>query len=41
MGEPPFCEINKFVRRAYKAVFDTEGEAEFHDIRQVLGQDFR
>ncbi|HGD3426764.1 TPA: DNA (cytosine-5-)-methyltransferase [Streptococcus agalactiae] len=36
-----FCEIDKFARKSYKAIFETEGEVEFHDIRQVTDQDFR
>ena len=30
-----FCEIDKFARKSYKAMYETEGEIEFHDIRQV------
>lgn len=30
-----FCEIDKFARRSYKAIFDTERETELHDIRTV------
>lgn len=36
-----FCEIDKFARQSYKAIYETEGEIEFHDIRQVTDQDFR
>ena len=36
-----FCEIDKFARKSYKAMYETEGEIEFHDIRQVRDQDFR
>ncbi|HFH7689493.1 TPA: DNA (cytosine-5-)-methyltransferase [Streptococcus agalactiae] len=36
-----FCEIDKFARKSYKAMYETEGEIEFHDIRQVTDQDFR
>ena len=36
-----FCEIDKFARKSYKAIYKTEGEIEFHDIRQVTDQDFR
>ena len=28
-----FCEWDKFARTAYKAMYDTEGEWECHDIR--------
>ena len=30
-----FCEIDKFARASYKAIHDTRGEIEFHDIRSV------
>ncbi len=30
-----FCEIDKFARESYKSIFQTEGEIEFHDIRDV------
>ncbi|VGW54880.1 DNA-cytosine methyltransferase [Streptococcus pyogenes] len=33
-----FCEIDKFARQSYKAIYETEGEIEFHDIRQLRGQ---
>ncbi|MGC6553887.1 DNA cytosine methyltransferase, partial [Streptococcus sp. VTCC 12905] len=36
-----FCEIDKFARKSYKAIYETEGEIEFHDIRQITDQDFR
>ena len=36
-----FCEVDPFARKSYKAIHDTEGEIEFHDIRQVTDQDFR
>ncbi|WP_138284229.1 DNA (cytosine-5-)-methyltransferase [Streptococcus anginosus] len=36
-----FCEIDKFARKSYQAIYDTEGEITFHDIRQVRDQDFR
>ena len=36
-----FCEIDKFARKSYKAMYETEGEIEFHDIRQVTDQNFR
>ena len=36
-----FCEIDKFARKSYKAMYETEGEIEFYDIRQVTDQDFR
>ena len=30
-----FCEIDKFARESYKAIHDTEGEIELHDITAV------
>lgn len=30
-----FCEIDKFAKKSYKAIFDTEGEKEFGDITKV------
>lgn len=36
-----YCEIDKFARKSYQAIYDTEGEIELHDIRQVTDQEFR
>ena len=36
-----FCEIDKYARQSYKAIYDTEGEEEWHDITQVSNNDFR
>ncbi|WP_195978658.1 DNA cytosine methyltransferase [Streptococcus lutetiensis] len=36
-----FCEIDKFARKSYKAIHDTEGEIELHDITQVSDEDVR
>lgn len=36
-----FCEIDKFARASYKAIFDTEGEIEFHDITRVSDESVR
>lgn len=36
-----FCEIDKFARESYKAIFETEGEVEYHDIRAVTDAEFR
>ena len=36
-----FCEIDKYARQSYKAIYDTEGEEEWHDITQVSNDDFR
>ena len=30
-----FCEIDKFARQSYKAIHNTEGEREYHDITTV------
>ena len=30
-----YCEIDKFARASYKAIHDTKGEIEFHDITSV------
>ena len=34
-----FCEIDKYARQTYKANFNTEGEAEWHDITTVTTGD--
>ena len=36
-----FCEIDKYARQSYKAMYETEGEEEWHDITQVSNDDFR
>ncbi|WP_449456008.1 DNA (cytosine-5-)-methyltransferase [Streptococcus suis] len=33
-----FCEIDPFARKSYKAIHDTEGELEFHDITRVTDE---
>ena len=33
-----FCEIDKFARKSYKAIHDTEGEIELHDITTVTDE---
>ena len=33
-----FCEIDKFARSSYKAIHDTEGEVEYHDITSVTDE---
>lgn len=35
-----FCESDRFARQSYKAIYNTEGEIEYHDIRQVTDQEF-
>lgn len=34
-----FCEFDKYARTAYKAMYDTEGEWESHDVRTVRTYD--
>lgn len=36
-----FCEIDKFARASYKAIHNTEGEIELHDIAQVTDDEIR
>lgn len=36
-----FCEIDKFARKSYKAIHDTEGEIELHDITEVSNEEIR
>src|SRR5699024_1279251 len=36
-----FCEIDKYARQSYKAIYDTEGEEDGNDITQVSNDDFR
>lgn len=36
-----FYEIDKFARESYKSFFQTEGEIEFHDIRNVSDDEFK
>lgn len=36
-----FCEIDKFARKSYKAIHNTEGEIELHDITQVTNEEWR
>ncbi|EGP5087747.1 DNA (cytosine-5-)-methyltransferase [Enterococcus faecium] len=36
-----FCEIDKFARVSYKAIHDTEGEVEMHDITTVSDEFIR
>lgn len=36
-----FCEVDKFARASYKAIYDTEGEIEYHDIRNVTDESIR
>ncbi|CQR26169.1 C-5 cytosine-specific DNA methylase [Streptococcus varani] len=36
-----FCEIDKFARASYKAIHNTEGEVELHDITTVSDESIR
>ena len=36
-----FCEIDPHARAAYKAIYDTTGEVEFHDITSITNEEFR
>ena len=36
-----FCEIDKFARASYKAIHDTKGEIELHDVTQVTDEEIR
>ena len=36
-----FCEIDKFARASYKAIHDTKGEIELHDITAVSDEFIR
>ena len=33
-----FCEVDKYARQSYKAIFDTEGENEYHDITKITDE---
>lgn len=36
-----FCEIDPFARKSYKAIHETKGEFEFHDITRVTDESVR
>ena len=36
-----FCEIDKFARKSYKAIHDTKGEVELHDVTTVTDEFIR
>ena len=36
-----FCEIDKFARESYKAIHNTEGELEYHDLTTITNEEFR
>ena len=33
-----FCEIDKYARKSYKAIHNTKGEIELHDITRVSNE---
>lgn len=36
-----FCEKDKFARKSYKEIYNTEGEAEYHDITEISNSTYR
>lgn len=36
-----YCEIDKFARQSYQAMYNLKGEMEYHDIKQITDQEFR
>lgn len=36
-----FCEIDKFAQKSYKAIHNTEGEREYHDITTVSNEEWK
>ena len=36
-----YCEVDKFARASYKAIYHTKGEVEFHDITKVRDEEWR
>ena len=36
-----FCEIDKFARASYQAIFETKGELEYHDITRITDDQLR
>ncbi|HHT7734558.1 TPA: DNA (cytosine-5-)-methyltransferase [Streptococcus suis] len=36
-----YCEIDKFARKSYQAMYDTKGELEYHDIRSITDAEYR
>ena len=35
-----FCEIDKYARQSYKAIYNTEGESEYHDITTITNEEW-
>lgn len=35
-----FCEIDKYSRQSYKAIYNTEGENEYHDITTITNEEW-
>ncbi|MBM7635567.1 DNA-cytosine methyltransferase [Streptococcus saliviloxodontae] len=36
-----YCEIDKFARQSYQAMYNLKGEMEYHDIKQITDQEFK
>lgn len=36
-----FAEIDKYARKSYKAIYNTENEQEWHDVTRITDDDFR
>lgn len=36
-----YCEIDKFARTSYQAIYDTKGEIDYKDITEVTNEEFR
>lgn len=36
-----YCEIDKFARQSYQAMYNLKGKMECHDIKQITDQEFR
>lgn len=34
-----YCEIDKYAKKAYEAMYDTEGELYFHDARKIIPEE--
>lgn len=35
-----FCEIDRYARQSYKAIYNTEGENEYHDITTITNEEW-
>lgn len=36
-----FCELDKFARASYKAIYQTNGEIEYHDVTKVSNEEIQ